>query len=94
MFEAKQTHCGQHKKYGDFFREWDIETDLPKEEALEKCFSELYKRKIPESAEWHKEIRYGTGEHSGDAKYYFAGYYTLTKTERGYQFSVCEPYAD
>lgn len=94
MFEAKQTHCGQYKRYGDYFHKWDIETDLPKEEVLEKCFSELYKRKIPESTEWHKEIRYGTGEHSGDANYYFAGYYTLTKTEGGYQFSVCEPYAD
>lgn len=94
MFNAKQTHCGQYKRYGDFFREWSIETDLPKEEVLEKCFSELYKHKIPESVEFHKEIRFGTGSHANDASYYFAGYYTLTETENGYLFKVCEPFAD
>lgn len=94
MFEAKQTHCGQYRKYGDFVREWDIETDLPKEEVLDKCFTELYKRRLPESAEYHREIKFETGGHSGDADYYFAGYYTLSKTEKGYQFKVFEPYAD
>lgn len=93
-FAAEQTHCGQYKPYGDFVREWKIETDLSEEETLEKCFTELLKRKVPESAEYHREIRYGTGSHSGDADYYFAGYYTLTGAENGYLFKVFEPYAD
>lgn len=94
MFETKQTHNGQYEKYGDFVREWEIETDLSKEEVLDKCFTELYKKQLPESAEYHKEIRYGIGGHSGDADYYFAGYYTLEQTEKGYLFKVFEPYAD
>lgn len=94
MFEAKQTHCGQYKPYGDFIREWDIKTDLTKEEVLEKCFTELHKRRVPESAEFHREIRRGTGKHSGDMGYYFAGYYTLKETENGYQFTITEPFTD
>lgn len=93
-FLAEQTHCGQYKPYGDFVREWKIETDLSKEEMLQKCFTELLKRKVPESAEYHREILHGTGGHSGDADYYFAGYYILTGTENGYLFKVFEPYAD
>lgn len=93
MFNAKQTHCGQYQKYGDFFRVWEIETDMSKEEVLEKC-AELCKRKLPESVEYHKEIRYGSGRRSGDANYYFRGYYTLEEIENGYKFTVCEPYAD
>lgn len=94
MFNAKQTHSGQYKKYGDFFRVWEIETDMSKEKVLEKCFTELCKKRLPESAEYHKEIRYGTGSHSSDANYYFKGYYTLEEIENGYKFTVCEPYAD
>nr|DAF81553.1 MAG TPA: hypothetical protein [Caudoviricetes sp.] len=94
MFEAKQTHCGQYRKYGDFFRVWEIETDMSKEAVLEKCFAELYKRRLPESAEYHREIRFETGGHSGDADYYFRGYYTLESIDNGYKFTVCEPYAD
>lgn len=94
MFAAKQIHCGQYKKYGDFFRVWEIETDMPREAVLEKCFAELCKTELPESAEYHREIRLGTGGHSGDASYYFRGYYTLEAVEKGYKFTVCEPYAD
>lgn len=93
-FAAEQTHCGQYKPYGDFVREWKIETVLSEEETLEKCFAELLKRKVPESAEYHREILHGIGGHSGDADYYFAGYYTLTGIENGYLFKVFEPYAD
>lgn len=93
-FKAKLTHCGQYKRYGDFFRAWEIETDMPKEAVIEKCFSELYKTKLPEEKEWRKEIRYGVGSHSGDAGYYFRGYYTLETIAGGYKFTVCEPYAD
>lgn len=91
---AEQTHCGQHKKYGDFFREWDIITgEKDREVVLDYCFENLHKRKVPESAEWHRNIRHGA-EKSRDACYYFAGYYTLTKTSNGYKFTVCEPYCD
>ncbi len=93
-FNAEQTHCGQYKPYGDFVREWNIETDLSEREVLVRCFDELLKRTVPESKEYHREIRYGTGSHSGDASYYFSGYHTLTKTETGYLFRVFEPYAD
>ncbi len=93
-FHATQTHCGQYKRYGDLFRVWDIQTECQdKAKVLEYCFSELYKRKIPESSEYHANIRID-GEKSGDANYYFAGYYTLEKTNTGYKFTVCEPYAD
>lgn len=94
MFEATQTHCGQYKRYGDFFREWAIKTDLPKGEALKRCFDELNEGRIlPESAEWHKNVRHG-GDKFSDAGYYFRGYYTIEKTETGYHFSICEPFAD
>jgi len=94
-FKAQQIHCGQYKPYGDSFRVWDIETDCTdSEKVLEYCFTDLYQRKIPEGVEWHKNIRYGTGEKSGDANYYFAGYYELSKTDTGYKFTVCEPFAD
>ena len=95
-FKAKQTHCGQYKPYGDFFLVWEIETDCEdKGKVLEYCFSELYKRRVPESAEWRRNIQAG-GAKSGweNADYYFAGYYTLDKTAPGYKFTVCEPFAD
>lgn len=93
MIEAKQTHCGQYKRYGDFFREWFVESDMSEEETLEWCFSNLYKRRVPESAAWHANIRIG-GEKWHDAGYYFGGYYTLEKVDNGYRFVICEPYAD
>lgn len=91
---AEQTHCGQYKKYGDFFRKWDITTDeKDREIVLNYCFENLYKRRVPESAEWHRNIRYG-GAEDGNANYYFAGYYTLDETNGGYKFTVCEPWCD
>lgn len=94
-FVAKSVHCGQYKPYGDFFRVWEIETDCnDKEKVLEYCFSELDKRRLPEKDEWHRNIRHGTGEKSGDASYYFRGYHMLEKTDKGYKFTVCEPWCD
>ena len=95
MIAAKQIHCGQYKRYGDFFRVWEIETDESKEAVLEYCFAELYKvknRPAP-SGEWHANIRYG-GERFHDADYYFRGYYSIEQTPTGYKFTVCEPYCD
>ena len=94
MINAKQTHCGQYKRYGDFFRVWEIETDEAEEAVKEYCFSELYKKKLPTSGEFHAAIRFPDGEHCHDAAYYFRGYYSLTKTDTGYTFKVCEPFAD
>ncbi|MGX8702047.1 hypothetical protein [Caproiciproducens sp.] len=94
QFTSKQTHCGQYKPYGDFFRVWSIETDCKeKAKVLEYCFGELCKRRVPESGEWHSNIRVG-GEKDGNANYYFAGYYTLEKTDAGYKFTVCKPWCD
>lgn len=93
--KTTQIQCGQSKPYGDFFRIWDIVTDIKDKKAiLDYCFTELYKRRVPESAEWSKNIRFGTGTKSGDADYYFAGYYKLENTATGYKFTVCEPFAD
>lgn len=93
MFDAKQVHCGQYKPYGDFFRVWKIETDMTREELIEKCFTVLYKRRLPEEKEWRENIRYGE-EHFGDMNYYFRGYYSLEKIGNIYEFTICEPFAD
>ena len=93
MFEVKQTHCGQYKPYGDFFREWEITTDLPENVVIERCFDTLYKRRVPPAGEWRKNIQVG-GEKHYDAGYYFAGYYSISKIENGYKFVICEPFAD
>ena len=98
MIKAERTECGQRKRYGDFFRVWEIETDEPKEAVLEYCFKELYNKKgidrLPTKSEWMKENNIETGSHSDDAGYYFSGYHTLEKTEKGFKFTVCEPFAD
>lgn len=94
MFKAEQTHSGQYRRYGDSFYEWDIETDLPESEALERCFTELNGgTKLPEKTEWHKNTGYG-GSRQYDMGYYFAGYYTLIKTETGCHFTICRPFMD
>ena len=93
MIKAKQIHCGQYRRYDDFYRVWEIETDEPQEKVLEYCFSELHKRKVPEYGEWHHAVKFG-GERDGDMAYYFAGYYRLEEIESGYKFTVCEPYCD
>ena len=54
VFNAKIAHRGQYKRYGDYFRVWEIESDMPKESVIEKCFSELHKTKLPEEKEWRK----------------------------------------
>lgn len=95
MITAKQTHRGQYRRYGDFFRVWEIETDESEEAVREYCFTELYKKEdMPTCAEWKAAIRLPDGERCHDPAYYFRGYYYLTKTEAGYTFTVCEPYAD
>lgn len=93
-FTVESKHVGQYKPYGDYFRVWDIKTDATKEDVIERCFSEVYKCRIPETSEFHRNIRYGTGEKSGDASYYFSGYYTIEPIDGGFRFTVCEPFAD
>lgn len=97
MFEFKKTHSGQYKRYGDSFYEWDIKTDLHKDEVLQKCFKDICKLKddisYPEFKEWQKNICID-GEKRDDIGYYFHGYYTLKEIEGGYHFTVCHPYTD
>jgi hypothetical protein len=93
MIEAKQTHCGQYKPYGDFFRVWNIQTDLPKEDVVKWCFENLYKRILPSAGEFRLNICYGAPKWN-DPGYYFAGYYSIKEIEGGFEFSVCEPFAD
>jgi hypothetical protein len=86
-FTAKQTHSGQYRAYGDSFRVWEIQTDSTDEkEVLEYCFTTLYKRRVPEHAEWSRN--------TGNADCYFGGYYTLQRITGGYKFTICEPYTD
>lgn len=92
-YVAVPVHSGQHQRYGDFFRVWDITTDADAEKTLEWCFENVYRRRIPEKREWHKNIQYG-GEKSNDMKYYFDGWYELHPIPEGFRFTVCEPYAD
>ncbi|WP_337664223.1 hypothetical protein [Suilimivivens sp.] len=96
MFEVKQTHCGQYKAYGDFFRVWEITTEASVEETMKYFYENIHKLKtpLPSEGEWRAAIRFGTGEHSGDASYYFRGYYKIERIENGYRITVCEPYAD
>lgn len=59
-FKAKQTHSGQYRRYGDFFRVREIETDCEDEaQVLDFCFNELCKKRVPSKAEWSAEIRVG-----------------------------------
>lgn len=92
-FEVKKTFCGQHERYGDFFREWEIKTDCTREETVEYCFSEILKYRVPCSSEWRRNLRCG-GEKWGDANYYFSGYYYLQTIDGGFKFVICEPYDD
>ena len=82
--ELKWTHCGQYHPYGDTFRECEIHTN---EDIPEKDILLLVKNgsKLPKE-EWQK----GTG----DIGVYFAGWYTITKTNYGYKYIGCEPYTD
>lgn len=92
--EVRQIHCGQYKRYGDFFRVWEVKTDNKnKEEVLNYLFENVYKRKVSPSGEWHANIRYGGKEFSNPG-YYFAGYYSLDEFDGGYKFTICEPFAD
>lgn len=92
-FEARQTHVGQYKRYGDFFREWVITTDRSMEETVEWCFNNLYQRRVPPKEEWNRRIVYG-GDKWGDMGYYFGGYYSISSLGNGFKFVICEPYAD
>lgn len=94
MIEAKQTHCGQYKPYGDFFRIWNVQTDLPQDEVVKWCFEKLYYGKVlPTHAEWKANIVYGA-PHSSDPGYYFAGYYAIREIDGDFEFKVCEPFCD
>lgn len=95
MIEAKQTHSGQFRRYDDYYRIWEIETDVEDTGGIVNwCFNNLYGGKVlPESDEWHRNIAYG-GDRHDDISYYFKGYYSLKKKGDIYEFKICEPYAD
>lgn len=92
--EAKLINCGQYKRYGDFFRAWEIKTDgESKEEVLKYIRENVHEYDLPTSGEWTANVRYG-GEKYNDPAYYFRGCYTLEKIEGGYRYTVREPYCD
>lgn len=92
--EVKLIHCGQYKRYGDFFRVWEIKTDgeSPKE-VLKYIKENVHKYDLPHAGEWSANVRYG-GERFNDPTYYFRGCYYLTEIEGGYKYTVREPYCD
>lgn len=96
--KTEAIHMGQYKPYGDTFRVWKVITE---EQDIEKvrayCLKEVYRKEVPEDSEWHKNIRSNSDKY--DASYYFRGYHKLEKKEfeneqKGYIFTVCEPYTD
>lgn len=90
--QVKQIYCGQYKRYGDFFRVWEIKTDEEsKEDVLKYIRENVHKVELPSAREWSANIRYG-GERANDMAYYFRGYYTLEEIEGGYKYIVTEPY--
>lgn len=92
--KVESIHSGQYKPYGDSFYVWKLETDINDEQTiLDYCHANFSRgnKELPSSGEWHKNIRFG-GEKSGDANYYFTGYYSLTKRDYGWEFKICEPY--
>lgn len=92
--KVEQIQSAQDKPYGDFFRKWKITTEEQDIEKIRKyCLENLAKKELPEYQEFLKNIRYG-GAESGNADYYFRGYYTLGRTDYGYLFILGEPYAD
>lgn len=98
MFKAKRIHSGMYRRYGDSFYEWEVISDLHKEEVLQKCFLDLAKAEYPTREEWINNIN---NEKKDDMSYYFHGYYTFTKSffdldnnANGYYFTVCHPYTD
>lgn len=98
MITAKMTHCGQYKRYGDFYHVWEIEgaEEMTKEQVANWCFENLYQGKtLPDSTEFHKNVRVG-GEKSHDPGYYFNGYYTISPLDIPGKFilKICKPYAD
>lgn len=99
MIEAKKIESRQRERYGDYFQVWAIKTDETKDNVLEYCFSQFCRGKLPGYGEWLRNIRVG-GEHSGDANYYFSGYYRLEEQPaeigegKKYLFTHVLPYCD
>lgn len=92
--QVKQIHCGQYKRYGDFYRVWEIKTDGESEEEVLKFIREnVQKTDLPPAGEWSANVRYG-GERANDPAYYFRGCYSLEEIEGGYKYTVKEPYCD
>lgn len=94
MIEAKIVHSGQYRRYGDYFRVWELNTDGESEEEVLRYIREnVYKSDLPNSREWSANIRYG-GKHYYDPLYYFRGCYSLEKIDGGYRYTVKEPFCD
>lgn len=91
---AKMIHCGQYKRYGDFYRVWEIETDgESREDVLKYIRENVHKADLPPAGEWSANICYD-GERYNDAAYYFRGCYSLEKIDGGYKYTVTEPFCD
>lgn len=89
---SKEWH-GQSHAYEDYYDHYEIETDLDEKTVIETALKELAKRDLPPKAEWEEKVKYG-GEKYYDMDYYFNGYYTIEKTEKGFIFEMVHPYDD
>ena len=88
----------QLQRYGDFYNHYEVETDADEKTFIEYALKEIIKRDLPseaewEEAEWEEKVKYG-GEKYCDMDYYFNGYYTIEKTEKGFIFEMVHPYDD
>lgn len=101
--KVEKIESQQRERYGDYYETWEIVTDGErKDEVIAYCLGNLVNSRpykdsddspLPESAEWHKLIRFGE-KRSGDAAYYFRGYWEIKGTDNGYLFTKVSPYTD
>lgn len=84
------THSGQKRAYGDTFYEYEVASDLPKEE-VERICAEKISKAIPKS-EWLADYRAPGGCSMENA---FRPHYEFKHLGGGrYFYSVCRLYTD
>lgn len=93
-YEVKQIRYGvQPRPYADHVWEWDIITNKPYDEVLEYCRKNLKPAEREEKDYW-KEYRDKSKGFEEHMEIVCGGFYTLTKTEGGYNYKVTREYID
>lgn len=83
----------QERPYANHIYLWEIETDKPAEEVLDYCQKHLEKA-AREEGEYMKLYRDDSLTFHEHMMVICEGYYTLTKTEKGYVYKVEREYID